>query len=62
MMGPQDGKFLELAGKMPVLTEGEERWEPVWLSQREGRTGHPPTPPPTGLPSRVSLPHTGLGR
>lgn len=45
-MGPQDGKFLELAGKMPVLTEGEERWEPVWLSQREGRTGHHPPPHP----------------
>ena len=40
-MGPQDGKFLELAGKMPVLIEGEERWEPVCLSQREGGTGHP---------------------
>ena len=45
-MGPQDGKFLELVGKMPVLTEGKERWEPVWLSQREGRIGHSPPPNP----------------
>lgn len=51
VMGPQDGKFLELVGKMPVLTEGKERWEPVWLSQREGRIGHSPPNPQLGSPA-----------